>query len=287
MKQLLIISGKGGTGKTTLLSSFAALADRPVIADCDVDASDLHLILNPTITSKDPFYAQKADQNMEKCSHCGLCREHCRFAAVDEKDRIDTLLCEGCGVCVEVCPTGAITMKDDIAGYSYLSRSRFGPMSHGELLPGGETSGQLVTRVKNNAQNLANKAERELILIDGSPGMGCPVIASLANVDLALLVTEPTLSGIHDLKRIYGVANHFGVPSQICINKWDLNEENSKSIARYAKEKGIGLAGKVSYSKLATKAMLAGKSVVELTNGRIAEEIASVWEAVQNKLSIA
>ncbi len=285
MKQLLVISGKGGTGKTTLVASFATLAENKILADCDVDAADLHLILDPEIKKSQEFLALEAVKDDTKCNQCGLCREHCRFDAINEDFEIDELLCEGCGVCAYVCPQDAIQLKDGLSGYSYISETRYGTMSHAELSPGGEASGKLVTRVKQNAQRLAQSEGRDLIIIDGSPGMGCPVIASLANVDLALIVTEPTLSGFHDMKRILGVARHFGVKPLICINKYDLHEKNTRQIENYSQKEGVPVVGKIPYDQTVTKAMIEGKSVIEYSNGKIAREIRGLWEKLKEELS--
>lgn len=286
MKQLLVISGKGGTGKTTLVASFAALAKNKVLADCDVDASDLHLIMDPTIEKSQEFLSPKAVKDNQKCNDCGLCLEHCRFDAIDENFEIDTMLCEGCGVCAYVCPQDAIQLKDELSGYSFISATRYGTMSHAELSPGGEASGKLVTRVKQNARRLAQSEAQDLILIDGSPGMGCPVIASLSNVDIALIVTEPTLSGIHDLERVLGVACHFGVKPLICINKCDLNQAMTSKIEDYAGDQQVSVIGKIPYDDLVTKAMVEGKSVVEFSNGEVTREIKSIWSRLIDELEL-
>lgn len=286
MKQLLVISGKGGTGKTTLVASFAALADNKVLADCDVDAANLHLIMAPDIKKSQEFLSLKAVKDDSKCDQRGECLEHCRFDAINEDFEIDKLMCEGCGVCAYVCPEDAIQLKNRLSGYSYISETRYGTMSHAELNPGGETSGKLVTRVKQNAIRLAQSETQDLIIIDGPPGMGCPVIASLANVDLVLIVTEPTQSGFHDMKRILGVARHFGVKPLICINKYDLHEENTRQIEAYSEQEKVPVVGKIPYDQAATKAMIEGKSVIEYSNGEIAAEIRNVWEKLKEDLSL-
>jgi len=278
VRQLLVISGKGGTGKTTLVSSFASLGKEKVLADCDVDASDLGLILDPEIEESEEFMSKEAVKEEEKCTDCGLCFEHCRFDAINSDYEIDSLLCEGCGACAFVCPQEAIKMEDRVSGHFFNSTTRYGPMAHAELIAGGETTGKLVTIVKENAQKLAEEFGRELILIDGSPGMGCPVISSLAGVDAALIVTEPTLSGIHDLKRVLGVAQHFGVKPLVCINKYDLSLENTEEIQRYLKGEDVPLIGKIPYDSVATEAMVEGKSVVEYSDGETAREIERIWD---------
>jgi len=230
MKQLTVISGKGGTGKTSITAAFASLADNAVFADCDVDAADLHLILKPEIKKTMSFHGLKiASLNKEICTECKKCYDHCNFKAIDEDLNIIKESCEGCGVCEYVCPVGAIQMVDRDSGFSYISQTRFGPMTHAisqtrfgpmahaMLKTAEEASGKLVTVVRNNAKKLAEEKKKDLIIIDGPPGIGCPVISSISGVDLVLVVTEPTLSAIHDLERILGVAYHFKIPAVVCI----------------------------------------------------------------------
>ncbi len=281
MKQITIISGKGGTGKTTITASFAALAHNPVIADCDVDAADLHLLLNPHIRSKQEFKGSKeAIIDEAKCTDCGLCEGACRFDAIDGHT-IDPISCEGCGVCVYVCPENAITLREKIAGYAFISETKYGPMVHARLNIAEETSGKLVAHVRNEARKIAEVEGRELILIDGPPGIGCPVIASLSGVDMALVITEPTLSGLHDLKRILGVARHFGIASLVCINKYDINEENTNRIIEFCRINNITLVGKILYDPIVTKAMIAGKPIVEFSDGEVSRDIKKMWNNVE------
>ena len=281
MKQIVVISGKGGTGKTSIVASFAALAENMVIADCDVDAPDLHLLLKPIVKEKIEFRGSKvALIDKAKCTECGICMERCRFGAIKDYE-VDPILCEGCGVCVYSCPTNAITPKERISGYAYLSETKYGPMAHAKLNVAEEASGKLVTLVRNNAKALAERYGKEMILIDGPPGIGCPVIASLGGVDLALIVTEPTLSGIHDLKRVAGVSRHFGIPSAVCINKYDLNEGNTREIEEYCQKNEIKMVGKITFDPIVTKAMVAGKPVVEFSEGKVAMEIERLWENVR------
>ncbi len=215
IRQLTVISGKGGTGKTTLVAAFASLATGAVLADCDVDAADLHLIMDPEVVEKSDFFGPRlAEIDPGKCTECGACRERCRFLAVDERFRVVQDRCEGCGVCALVCPAGAVRLVERRSGVALASKSRFGPMAHAELEPGGEASGKLVSAVLQNARELAEREGRRLILVDGPPGTGCPVIASLGGADLALLVTEPTPSGHHDLERVLGVCEHFRVSAR-------------------------------------------------------------------------
>lgn len=285
-KQLLVISGKGGTGKTTLVSSFAALSEGKVMSDCDVDAADLHLILKPRVKNKEKFSGGKVAVKDEKlCTDCGICRDYCRYDAIDEKFNIDSFSCEGCGVCEYVCPEDAITMEPVLSGYSIESETDYGDMIHGELVAGEETSGKLVTNIKEKAQGLAEEEGQNLIIIDGSPGVGCPVIASLSNVDLALIVTEPTLSGLSDLKRVIELVEHFDIMGIIAINKYDLNSGVTERIEKLAADHGIPIAGKIPYDSVVTKAMVSEKSVVEFDDGRVAEEIVKIWDKLKGELS--
>jgi len=285
IKQMCVISGKGGTGKTTIAASFASLAGNAVISDCDVDAPDLHLILKPEIKEKMEFVGSKSASINERCTRCGICEEECRFNAIDLKNlSVNPILCEGCGLCEFLCPEGAITLNDRISGYAYLSETRYGPMSHAKLNIAEEASGKLVTLVRENARALAEKYGRENIIIDGPPGIGCSVIASLSGVDLALIVTEPTVSGIHDLERILGVANHFGILSVVCINKYDLNEDNIKKIERHCQKNKVKVVGKISFDPIVTEAMVAGKPVVEFSDDGAAKEIKELWESIKNEV---
>lgn len=285
MKQITIISGKGGTGKTTITAAFASLANNAVFADCDVDAADLHLLLDPEIQDTIEFSGMKvAIKDNEKCTACGECKEHCRFSAIDSEFNIINERCEGCGVCEFVCPVNAITLTDRKSGFAYKSTTRFGPMAHAVLNTAEEASGKLVNLVRNHARLMAAEQNKELIIIDGPPGIGCPVISAITGVDLVILVTEPTLSGIHDLDRILGVAGHFNIPSVVCINKVDINLDNVKKIEKYCKKNNIPIVGTLKYDNIATTAMIAGKTVIEYNNSILSDELRGMWDKIEKIL---
>jgi len=256
-----------------------------VLADCDVDAADLHLILKPQIKKTIGFHGLKiASVNEEICTKCKKCYDHCRFDAITEDIKIIKESCEGCGVCEYVCPVDAITMKERDSGFAYVSETRFGPMAHAVLKTAEEASGKLVTVVRENAKDLAVKKKKNLIIIDGPPGIGCPVIASLTGDDLVLIVTEPTLSAIHDLKRILGVAEHFGIPAVVCINKCTINLDITKEIEEYCKRNNICVVGKLPYDTLMTEAMIKERSIIEFSDGVLSDKIIEMWNATVEKL---
>jgi MinD superfamily P-loop ATPase len=294
MKQLTVISGKGGTGKTTLVGSFAVLTENKVIADCDVDAPDLHLLLHPAIQKKMEFKGLKvAVMDKTLCIECGTCAETCRFNAIASSEDLDYSVnparCEGCGACVYTCPQEALSLQERVSGSVFISSTKYGPMAHAQLNIAEEASGKLVTVVRENALRIAEKEGCDLILIDGAPGIGCPVIASLSGVDLALIVTEPTQSGLHDLKRILDVVAHFGVLPAICINKYDINKTVTEKIERFCREKGIKIAGKIVYDETVTKAMVAGVPVVASeteAKTEAAEEIVRMWARIEHLLQL-
>ncbi len=291
MKELVVISGKGGTGKTSIVASFAGLAKNAVFADCDVDAADLHLVLEPKIKQKSDFSGGKrATIIAEKCNSCGKCRDLCRFGAinlngggndvVDKTFTVDPISCEGCKVCAEFCPVDAIEFNDCINGQWFISDTRFGPMVHAKLGIAEENSGKLVTLIRKEAKRIASEEQKNLIIVDGSPGIGCPVIASITGAALLLIITEPTLSGKHDLGRVADLAASFGIPTLLCINKYDLNTEITAQIAAEADNRGIKLAGKIRYDKAFTKAQIMRATVIEYTGGWISEEIKTLWRNV-------
>ena len=284
MKELVVLSGKGGTGKTSIVGSFASLSKSKVLVDCDVDAADLHLILNPTARDKHEFWSgQVAFIDREKCNECGLCQELCRFDAIRDF-KVDHVSCEGCGFCSHICPVEAITMEDNLSGQWFISDTGYGPLVHARLGIAQENSGKLVAHVRQQGRKLAEKDGIDYIISDGPPGIGCPVISSLSGAGLALLVTEPTLSGIHDLERVIGVCLHFGVPVMVCINKYDLNEDNTHRIESYCLEQGLEIAGRISFDNAVTESIVRGIPVVEYSRDNVTHEIESLWRCVENKL---
>jgi MinD superfamily P-loop ATPase len=285
MKQITVISGKGGTGKTTIVASLAALAKgRAVFADCDVDAPDLHLILHPEVKERRSFLGiKRAFIDLSLCSDCGECQDRCHFEAIHDR-AVDPLACEGCGLCQFICPARAVAMVDRPSGYAYISETRFGPLVHADMFPGEEASGKLVAMVREMAQGVAEHLNLELVLIDGSPGIGCPVIASLTGADLALIVTEPTLSGVHDLDRILGVAEHFGILSLVCINKYDLNPDAVENIEEICRDRGVEIIGRLPFDTTAVDAMVASRAVVEMDGGPMGDAVKSLWRDVEMRL---
>ena len=287
MKQVTILSGKGGTGKTTITASFAALSSNAVFADCDVDASNLHLLLNPKVTETQDFKGLKAAViDPEKCIQCGKCEELCRFNAIKDFT-VDMIHCEGCKVCVVNCPVDAIDFVDRICGHAYISETEFGPMAHARLTPGMENSGKLVTLVRQNAKKLAEDQQKSLVLVDGSPGIGCPVIASIANVDASMVVVEPTLSGIHDLKRALELLKHFEITPYVMVNKFDINEDNTKEIDDFCETEGIVNLGHIPFDPEVTKSMVAGKPIVLYkSESPSAIAIVKIWKDLVNRLEL-
>jgi len=284
VKEVVILSGKGGTGKTSVVGSFAALAKSKVLADCDVDAADLHLLLKPVIRQNHEFWSgQVAVIDEEKCTQCGLCQEVCHFAAIDDF-KADPVACESCGCCFHICPEEAITMKETLSEQWFISDTKYGSLVHARLGIAQENSGKLVALVRQQAKKIAEKQEFDYIISDGPPGIGCPVISSLSGANLALLVTEPTLSGIHDLERVLDVCHHFGIPALVCVNKYDLNEDNTRQIEDYCLSQRVEVAGKVPFDNIVTEALVQGLPVVEYSQGKVAQEIERLWQTITRVL---
>lgn len=291
MKEIVVISGKGGTGKTSITGAFAALADNPVLADCDVDAADLHLILNPQVKETCEFSGGKqARVDPDKCTGCATCEKVCRFGAIKRipsEDgtappffEVDPVACEGCGVCAWFCIPKAMQFEEALNGFWFVSDTRFGPMVHAKLGVAEENSGKLVTLVRNKAKQIAEENGTAYILVDGSPGIGCPVIASITGADLVVIVTEPTVSGEHDLDRVADLAKHFGIPVAVCVNKSDINTEVTERIRSRAEERGLTFSGAVPYDKAVTAAQVEKKTVIEHTNGALGQSLRDLWSNV-------
>jgi len=286
-KELVIISGKGGTGKTSVAASLAVLAGHPVICDCDVDAADLYLVLEPEIREEHEFRSgHEAIIRQIDCTGCGICRDLCRFGAIRiKKEGIDTLLvvdpvfCEGCGVCVQFCPEKAIDFPESLCGKWFVSKTRLGPMVHARLGVAAENSGKLVSTVRQEARRLAEKDGYDWVIVDGPPGIGCPVIASITGASQVLAVTEPTVSGEHDLERVLGLARHFQIPAAVCVNKWDINPDMTERIEEKARSAGASIAGRIRYDPAVTRAQLLQKTVVE-TDAASASDIRGIWKNV-------
>jgi MinD superfamily P-loop ATPase len=282
MKQLVVISGKGGTGKTVVTGALAALAQNKVLVDCDVDAADLHLLLQPTVKETHDFKSGRtAVIDPGLCNHCDKCREVCRFGAITSDHKIEHFSCEGCALCHHLCPAQAIRMTENLAGQWFVSETRYGPFVHAKLGIAEENSGKLVARIRQVARDLAKKETLDWIIIDGPPGIGCPVIASLTGVDQALIVTEPTLSGLHDASRVIDLAGHFKVPVSLVINKYDLNLEISGQIERYCLDQGIPVIGKLPFNREVVDSMIQGKTIIEYPNCPLKEELTRIWSIIE------
>jgi len=282
VKELVILSGKGGTGKTSLTAALAAITSNRVLCDADVDAADLHLLMDPVIRQTTDFQGGGlACIDLQLCSTCGLCRELCRFDAIDDGYHVDPIGCEGCGVCVDFCPEEAIDFPIQTCGQWFLSDTRFGPMVHARLGIAEENSGKLVSLVRHEARTLAENENMDMIITDGPPGVGCPVIASLGGATALLIVTEPTVSGVHDMERALDLADHFQVPAMLCINKCDINSHQTRAIERRAAERSITVVGKIPFDPLFTEAMVQGKTVCEMkTASTVPTQIHTIWETI-------
>jgi MinD superfamily P-loop ATPase len=282
MKQIVVISGKGGTGKTVLTASFASLAENRVMADCDVDAADLHLLLNPEIKERYEFRSGvTARIDKDICQECGECISVCRFEAISKDFTVDPVSCEGCKICSLVCPAGAVFMEENVSGEWYISETKYGPLVHAKLGIAEENSGKLVAKVRQIAKDIAEKERRDYVIIDGPPGIGCPVIAALSGVELALIVTEPTLSGMHDMERVAQVSKHFGVPTKVVVNKYDLNPKNSETIKQLCGRADIEVLALLPFSREVSESIVQGVPLVEFSRNGISADIALLWERIR------
>ncbi len=279
IRELVIVSGKGGTGKTSITAAFASLAQKNVLCDADVDAADLHLLMAPTVLKKTDFMGGcLAEIRKDDCVECGRCRELCRFDAISENYVVDSINCEGCGVCVDLCPEQAIDFPIQKCGEWFISDTRFGPMVHARLGIAEENSGKLVSLVRQETRKLAEERGYDLILTDGPPGIGCPVIASIGGAAALAIVVEPTVSGMHDMQRVAELAVHFKVPGLVCVNKYDLNLEMTEKIEAYSLARNMTLLGRIPFDQVFTKAMIQGKNVLEhAPDSPAAESIKEVW----------
>jgi MinD superfamily P-loop ATPase len=295
MKQLVILSGKGGTGKTSLTAAFAHLASqsntpvKAILADADVDAANLELVLAPQVLERKDFWGGKvAEIDQELCVGCGTCVAVCRFDAVHETGgiyQIDPIACDGCAACVYQCSEQAITMQEQLAGEWFRSESRYGPLFHAALKPGGENSGKLVTLVKQNARLLALDEAYELVLVDGPPGIGCPVISAVSGADLALIVAEPTAAGVHDMRRVLSTTNHFGVRALVCINKADIYPAGVAEIEGFCQEQGVEMVGHVPFDLTVTNAMVQGQTVTAFDpEAPASQALRGIWRQIQDIL---
>lgn len=278
MKQIAVVSGKGGTGKTVVTACFAALARQSCLVDCDVDAANLHLMLAPDLRSRHVFESGvSATIDLSKCTRCGSCRDACRFDAISSDYRIDPIACEGCGICYEVCRPGAVDLVKSRCGEWFLSETKYGPLVHARLGIAEENSGKLVTLIRKTAAETAVARGLDMVLIDGPPGIGCPVIATLSGVDLALVVTEPSVSGMHDLDRVLELAAHFGIPAAVMVNKHDLSPENTGKIAASCADRNVSVIGMIPFSPEVVVSVVQGKPLVESGPSAITDSIVTAW----------
>ncbi|HPG34068.1 MAG TPA: ATP-binding protein [Lentimicrobium sp.] len=287
MKEIVVISGKGGTGKTSITASFAVLAGTSVVvADCDVDAADMHLLMQPRVDVTEDFYSgQIANINQSQCTRCGKCINICRFDAISLRNKqyiIDPLSCEGCGYCARICPMKAIVNRERLAGQWYISNIKTGSlMVHAKLGIGADNSGKLVAKVKDEAKEIALEERREIVLIDGPPGVGCPVLSSLSGSNYVVLVTEPTVSGLHDLKRVYDLVKKFRIKAGCIINKADVNPAKTAEIKQFLTRENIAHISDLPYDENFTKAMTQGKTIVEFDNGQLKNTLTDSWNKIK------
>jgi MinD superfamily P-loop ATPase len=285
IRELVVISGKGGTGKTSIAASFAALAKNKVMADCDVDASDLHLVLKPETIQTEPFEGgMKAFINKGLCTLCGKCVRTCRFHAIDDNFTVDQISCEGCGVCARFCPQEAIEMRPHVSGKWFVSDTRHGPLVHARLGIADGNSGKLVTLIKKKAKEIASERGYGLVIVDGSPGTGCPVIATISGASLVLIVTEPTVAGLHDLQRVFDLTRHFRVKAAVCVNKSDINPDKAAETRAFCEQNAVPLLASLPYDIDVTRAQVAGKSIVEFSGGTTSRIVRSMWKGIEKLL---
>jgi MinD superfamily P-loop ATPase len=281
VKELIVVSGKGGTGKTTIAASFAALAGDKVIVDADVDAADLFILLDPLVRRRELCRGgYTAIIHRDRCSACGECAALCRYHAISADYVVNPLDCEGCGVCAHFCPVEAIDMQEEVCGEWFVSETRYGPFVHARLGIAKENSGKLVTTVRHQARLIAEEKGLDLIIVDGPPGIGCPVISAVAGSHLVLIVAEPTLSGIHDMKRVAALARHFKIPTAACVNKHDINSEMSEEIEKYCHAAGIEMVGMIPYDPVVSRALVQKKIIVEYEDGAVPTEIRKIWDGL-------
>ncbi len=289
MKEILIVSGKGGTGKTSLSACFIQLSQNAIACDCDVDAANLHLLLSPAIREKHDFHAGWTPElDARQCISCGNCQKVCRFNAIslhDGKPEWGNGSCEGCGICADHCPAGAIKLVPRHCGCWYFSETEYGPMFHAELFPGEENSGKLIAELRKAARMKAEETKADLLISDGPPGVGCPVISSMSGVDLVVAVTEPTPSGLHDLKRLMLLAHQFELPVRVIINKWDLNGEISGQIADFCGEKNFPVIGRIPYDPMFAQLLKDGKTVLSNPDSVPAVKIKEIWKNLNNNVN--
>lgn len=282
LRELVVVSGKGGTGKTSITAAFASLAENMVLCDADVDAADLHLLVQPEVRKTTDFMGGcLADIRKSDCVECGKCLELCRFGAISDDYVVDAIRCEGCGVCVDLCPEGGIDFPVQKCGEWFVSGTRFGSMVHARLGIAEENSGKLVSLVRQETKKLAETEDRDLILTDGPPGIGCPVIAAIGGATALAIIVEPTVSGLHDMQRVAELAVHFKVPGLVCVNKYDLNIEMTQKIEAFATERNMQLVGRVPFDPVFTKAMINEKNVLEQDpDSMAAAAVRRVWAKI-------
>jgi MinD superfamily P-loop ATPase len=288
MKELVVISGKGGTGKTSIMAAFASLARNKVLCDADVDAADLHLIMDPQVKERHDFQSgHTAVINQDKCTQCGLCRDLCRWNAISEEFVVDPIQCEGCGVCHYFCPEEAIDFPLNTCGEWFIADTRFGPMAYAMLGIAEENSGKLVTLIRQEGKKLAEKNNLDMLLTDGPPGIGCPVIASLGGATAVLIVAEPTVSGRHDMERVADLAAFFKIPAMVCVNKFDLNPDEASAIEDFGRERQVKVMGRIPFDPVFTKSMVQGKNIFEYDgHSKGAEAVKKLWDSVALDLGI-